>query len=182
VPVRRAAVLLVFVAFAGCGGAERVSKPPPRAPARMALSSPAFASGATIPVRFTCAGAGTSPPLRWSGVPAAARSLALLVEDPDAPGGTFVHWTLYALKPGLRALAAGAVAAGARQGANSAGGTGWTPPCPPGGDRPHRYVFTLYALSRPLGLAAGAAPGAVHDAVARVALARGELVGRFQRP
>jgi Raf kinase inhibitor-like YbhB/YbcL family protein len=168
-------------ATAACGGDETVSGPPPAAPARLHVQSPAFAPGATIPVRFTCAGAGTSPPLQWRGVPARARELALLVEDPDAPGGTFVHWTLYGVAPGTRGLPAGARPPGARQGTNSAGGRGWTPPCPPRGDRPHRYVFGLYALRSPLRLAAGAAPSDVRTAVGRAAIARGELVGRVQR-
>jgi Raf kinase inhibitor-like YbhB/YbcL family protein len=182
-PPRRAVVVsgLLLPLLAACGGGETVSGPPPSAPARIALESPAFTAGATIPRRYTCAGAGVSPPLRWHGVPARARALALLVEDPDAPGATFVHWTLYGLSPGLRSLRAGAVPAGARQGASSAGDTGWTPPCPPHGDPPHRYVFTLYALSAPLRLAAGADPGRVRTAVARAAVARGELVGRVQR-
>ncbi|HEY3018732.1 MAG TPA: YbhB/YbcL family Raf kinase inhibitor-like protein, partial [Solirubrobacteraceae bacterium] len=106
--------------------------------------------GAAIPVRFTCAGAGAQPRIAWRGVPRGARELVLVVTDPDAPGGRFVHWTAYGIAPGARA-----VPPGVREGANSAGKDGWTPPCPPEGDRPHRYVIELYALPRRSGLPAG---------------------------
>jgi Raf kinase inhibitor-like YbhB/YbcL family protein len=178
---RLATLLLLPLSAAACGGGDKFQGPPPAAPARIALGSPAFGRGGTIPSRYTCAGAGKSPPLRWRGVPAGAREQALLVDDPDAPGGTFVHWTLYRVPASVRSLDAGAVPPGARQGANSAGGTGWTPPCPPRGDAPHRYVFTIYALRRAPRLPAGAAPGRVRTAVAGAALARGELVGRASR-
>ena len=177
------ALTLCLLAVTGCGGGggERVSGPPPAAPAAITLGSADFADGGTIPRRFTCSGAGDTPELHWSGVPSGARELALLVEDPDAPGGTFVHWTLYGLDAGLRALPAAAVPTNATEGANSRGEHGWTPPCPPEGDSPHRYVFTLYALRAPSGLEAHAAPEDVRSAVAAGATARGQLVGRFGR-
>ena len=120
-------------------------------------------------LRAALAPRGRSPALAWRGVPAGARELVLAVEDPDAPGGTFVHWTVFGIPPSARGLPA----AGVRQGENSGGGRGWTPPCPPRGDRPHRYVFGLYALRRPSGLRAGARPEAVRAALASGALARG---------
>ena len=129
--------------------------------AALVLTSPAFANGAAIPVRYTCDGAGVSPPLRWTAPPRGTRSFALMVVDPDAPGGRFVHWTASAIPASARALAAGGHAP--REGRNSAGGTGWTPPCPPAGPA-HRYVFTLTAVG-----AGGRA------------LARARLVGRFGR-
>jgi phosphatidylethanolamine-binding protein (PEBP) family uncharacterized protein len=92
-----------------------------------------------------------------------------------------VHWTVFGLAPGTRGLPAGGrLPAGAASGANSAGGTGWTPPCPPPGDKPHRYVFTLYALRRPSGLRAGAEASAVRAALA-APLARGRLTGTYSR-
>jgi Raf kinase inhibitor-like YbhB/YbcL family protein len=173
--------VLVAAAFAGCGGDDTVEGPPPAAPDRIRLTSPAFASGAAIPPRFTCSGDDVSPPLRWSGVPAEARSLALLLEDPDAPGGTFVHWTLFALAPTTTGLGAGEVPADAREGKNSSGDEGYGGPCPPEGDEAHRYAFVLYALRSDPGLEAGADPEQVRDAIAGRAVARGELVGRFER-
>jgi len=135
----------------------------------------AWRDGATIPVRYTCSGAGARPPVTWRGVPRRARELVLVVTDPDAPGGRFVHWTAYGIAPDAHALPSRV-----REGRNSAGKNGWTPPCPPKGDRPHRYVFALYALARRSGLAPGAEPDRVIGAL-RGALARGALVGRFGR-
>jgi Raf kinase inhibitor-like YbhB/YbcL family protein len=169
-----------LAAVAGCGG-DRVSGAAPGAPAAITLRSPAFREGGTIPDRFTCASIGRSPPLRWSGVPARARELALLVEDPDAPGGTFVHWVLFHLAPGLRRLSSGSVPDAARQGVSSTGSVGWTGPCPPKGDAPHHYAFTLYALKAPLTQPDGAKAADVRAAIAKTALARGRLVGRFGR-
>jgi len=128
--------------------------------AALALTSPAFANGGTIPVRYTCDGAGLSPALRWTPPPAGTRSFSLTVVDPDAPGGHFVHWTVSGIPASSRGLAAGAHAP--REGRNSAGGRGWTGPCPPSGT--HRYVFTLRALG----------PGGRTLATAR-------LVGRYSR-
>jgi Raf kinase inhibitor-like YbhB/YbcL family protein len=183
--VRRAALIAVAAAAAlgGCGGGggEKLTGPPPAAPDRIRLTSPAFAANETIPVRFTCSGAGVSPPLAWTGVPAGARELALLVEDPDAPGGTFVHWILFKLAPRTRRLAAGTVPRGARQGESSTGDARYAGPCPPDGDQPHHYEFVLYALSKPLDLPAGAPAADVRAAVEAGALARGRLVGRFAR-
>lgn len=175
------AVAIAAIALGGCGGGDRVQGPAPSAPATLTLRSEAFRSGATIPRRFTCASVGKSPPLAWSGLPARTRELALLVEDPDAPGGTFVHWVLFHLPPGLRALPAGSVPDAARQGVNSSGSAGWTPPCPPEGDSPHRYEFRLYALRAPLSEQDGAAADEVRAAIGRGALAEGRLVGVFGR-
>jgi hypothetical protein len=164
------------VAAAGCGGGAHGSATPAGAPpAGFALSSPAL--GETIPGRYTCDGAGTSPSLRWSGAPRAAE-LVLVVQDPDAPGGTFVHWTAFAIV----ARTVGFIPAGARlrSGENSAGKTGWTPPCPPKGDKPHRYEFSLYALRRPSGLKPGASPEQVRAKLAG-APARGSFTATYVR-
>jgi len=172
--------VLLGAALTACGD-ETVEGPPPSAPERIRLTSPAFAPGAAIPSRFTCDGEDVSPPLQWSGVPAEARSLALLLEDPDAPGGTFVHWTLFAIAPTATALREGQVPAGAREGENSFGDRGYGGPCPPEGDEPHRYVFVLYGLRSALELDAGASPEQVRAAIAERAIARGELTARFGR-
>ena len=174
---RLASWAAVLAVLAGCGS-EKVSGPPPAAPTRMTLSSPAFGGGAAIPRRFTCDGANASPPLRWSRPPAGARSLALLMEDPDAPGGTFVHWTAYGLAARAGGLEAGQRAP--REGTNSFGDRGYGGPCPPGGQT-HRYVFTVYALRSRLPLEPGAKPADVRAAIAKSALARGQLTGRYGR-
>jgi hypothetical protein len=156
------------IAAPGCGGGGDAPARD-RSPSRLTVRSPAFAGGATIPRRYTCAGAGDAPPLRWSGVPAGARALALTVEDPDAPGGTFVHWVVVDLPASATGLAGRDLPGGAQE------LHGWTPPCPPTGDRPHRYVFTVSALRHRLG--ARTDP----DAIAGASLGHGQLVGRFAR-
>jgi hypothetical protein len=168
------------IALCACGSGGS-SSPAPSAPATLRLSSPAFAAGGTIPARFTCDGANESPPLAFGGVPAGARQLALSMDDPDAPGGDFTHWLLYRVPPRTRALAAGAVPPGAAQGRNSFGRSGYSGPCPPKGDRPHRYRLVLYALRRPLALAPGASPDAFRAAVSGAALAEGTLRGTYSR-
>ena len=127
------------------------------APATFAISSPAFADGAPIPQPYTCDGADHSPPLRFQSPPRNARSLALVVEDPDAPDPaapktTWIHWVLYDLEPSLDGLPAGAATSlpgGVREGLNDWRRTGWGGPCPPVGR--HRYSFRLFALDRMLG-------------------------------
>jgi Raf kinase inhibitor-like YbhB/YbcL family protein len=175
------AIPALGLALAACGGGDRVEGPPPSAPERITLTSTAFAGGGTIPTRYTCDGDEVSPPLAWKGVPGGARELALLVEDPDAPGGTFVHWVLFKLTADTRKLAAGSVPRGARQGKSSTGKAAYAGPCPPKGDAPHHYEFTLYALKSAIDLPDGAAADEVRAAVAKAALARGRLVGRFGR-
>lgn len=153
------------------------------------LSSPAFAAGDRLPVRFTADGEGVSPPLVWTGVPAAAASLALIVEDPDAPSARpLVHAIVVDIDPGLSSLGEGAIAAdgagdgGKNVGRNSFFAEGWLPPDPPTGHGPHDYVFQLLALGRGPDRP-DAAPGRsdflelVQDRV----LAAGLLVGTYSR-
>jgi Raf kinase inhibitor-like YbhB/YbcL family protein len=174
-----AAMVLLILALAACGGdGGSVKGSAPAAPDTLRLSSAAFAAGATIPRRYTCDGANEAPPLRWTRPPKATRELALLVEDPDAPGGTFVHWTVYGLPAAATHLTR---ATEAKQGENSFGKRGYNGPCPPKGDKPHRYVFTLYALKVRTTLKAGAKPARVRAAIAKRAVARGRLIGRFGR-
>jgi Raf kinase inhibitor-like YbhB/YbcL family protein len=174
--MRRAAVVLL-VCLAGCGGGEKLKSPPPAAPRQLTVTSPDFPPNGAIPARFSCDGAKARPALRFGGVPAGAAELALVVVDPDAGG--FVHWTAYALPADTRSLAATGLPAGAREGENSAGSTGWTPPCPPSGT--HRYEFRLYWLKRKSGLDAGAKPDDVIAAVRSSAGGSGLLVGRYAR-
>ncbi len=165
-------VVVGILVMTACGGGEDVNVPESDAPQTITVTSTAFEDGEPIPQQFTCQGEGSSPPLDWTGVPADAASLALVVTDPDAPRGTFVHWVLYDLPARDSGLAAGEVPAGASEADNSAGKSGWYPPCPPSGT--HRYVFTLYALSEPV---TGRRSQDVLDEIARVAVARGSLTG-----
>jgi Raf kinase inhibitor-like YbhB/YbcL family protein len=172
--------LLSALALAGCGGndaqTDTLGEPPPTAPESIKLTSPAFGRNDTIPKEFTCDGENSSPPLQWSNVPKESKELALLVEDPDAPSGNFVHWTAYGIDPGSTT-----VPDGAEEGENSAGRTGYTGPCPPEGDDPHRYVFALYALDEATRLAAGASPDDLRNALDRSAIARGQLIAKYGR-
>jgi Raf kinase inhibitor-like YbhB/YbcL family protein len=167
-----AAALLGLSVVAGCGGHEGASVPRSSAPATITVTSAAFADGATIPVRFTCRGAGGVPPLHWTGVPGEAQSVALVVSDPDAPGGTFLHRVAYDLPGGDVELRDGRLPPGAQEAQNSAGRSGWSPPCPPSGT--HHYLFTVYALR---GHVAGVSNAEVLDAIARQAIAKGQLTG-----
>jgi hypothetical protein len=177
--------LVAVAALAGCGGGNKKESATPEAavPETIGLSTPAFKDGAAIPEKFTCAGAGVAPTLVWKDAPEDATELALVVEDPDAPGGTFVHWTAYGIPIAGRGIVpeGAKLLAGTAQGENSAGKTGWTPPCPPGGDKPHHYVFTLYALPEASGLKPGAKPDDVRAALSS-AVARGSFTGTFSRP
>ena len=149
------------------------------APASIKLSSPAFTSNGTIPAEFTCSGRDISPPLRWSGVPNGARELALELIDLDAPGGPFVHWALARISPSVTSVAAGeSIPPGAVAGRNSFAKIGYGGPCPPPGDKPHRYVFVLLALRSPSGLSRGFGADALP---ASLALALGELEATYGR-
>jgi Raf kinase inhibitor-like YbhB/YbcL family protein len=120
-----------------------------------------------------------SPPLGFGRVPRRARELALVVEDPDAD--RFVHWTVLGLAPDTAGMREGRVPEGAVETENGFGARRWGGPCPPEGDDPHRYVFALYAFSRPLGLGADASPDEVREAIAGAAIARGTLTASYGR-
>jgi Raf kinase inhibitor-like YbhB/YbcL family protein len=154
----------------------------------MTITSTAFAQGGAIPRRHTCDGEDLSPVLDWAGVPAAARSLVLLVDDPDAPDPaapkmTWVHWVLYNLPPDAKGLGEGApssaLPAGTREGLNDWGRTGYGGPCPPMGR--HRYFHKLYALDTILPDLGRPTKAALEKAMHGHVLAHCELVGTYQR-
>jgi Raf kinase inhibitor-like YbhB/YbcL family protein len=154
----------------------------------LTLTSPAFKPGAEIPVKYTCEGADTSPPLEWSGVPPRAKSLALIVDDPDAPDPkapkmTYVHWVLYDIPPTTTRLAEGAAKGGlppgTREGKNDWKRTGYGGPCPPIGR--HRYFFKLYALDTEL-VDLGAPPKPqLEKAIEGHVVETAELIGTYQK-
>ena len=151
----------------------------------LSLSSIAFQDGEIIPAKYTCEGQDISPPLMWSELPQGTQSLALIVDDPDAPGGVFTHWVVFNILPDSRQLpeaipTQAQLSSGALQGKNDFGRIGYGGPCPPLG-RPHRYRFTLYALDRALGLKAGVSKKQVVDAMQGHILAQGQLTGTYQR-
>jgi len=151
------------------------------AAASLGLASGSFEAGGSIPKQFSCQGAGASPELHWDAPPAKTASLALVVEDPDAPSGTFVHWVVYGLTATLRSLAQGApLPAGAKHGSNDFGHKAYGGPCPPPGAA-HHYHFMLYALDKSIDLPAGASASDLREAMHGHVLAQGELVGTFGR-
>lgn len=145
------------------------------------LKSSAFEDGGTIPARYAKDGENVFPPLEWSGVPAQTRELALLVEDPDAPSGRFVHWIVIGLPPMLDRLETGQLPEPAVEACNDFGERGYGGPQPPEGDPPHRYVFTLLALDETVDLPPGGGYRQFHDAVQGKERGRGQLVGRYGR-
>ena len=170
--------MLAVVALAGCGGlSDDDDDPAPGAPEEIELTSPSFKPGGTLPSEVTCDGDEQPPGLHWTDVPERARSLALVLEDPDAPAGTFVHWTAWDIDPSAGTL----IGEGPVEGENDFGDEGYGPPCPPEGDDPHRYRFILYALKQPLGLKSGAGPDEVKDRIEEQAVARGVLEARYNR-
>ena len=160
----------------GCGFfGDDVTEPARTAPATLVLTSPAFEDGGTVPQRYTCTGRNESPPLQWSGVPDDAGSLALVVTDPDAPGGTYVHWIVFNLDKATRSLPAGSLPAGTLQARNSAGHARYDGPCPPNGT--HHYRFTVYALRSATTLDNGIDTSRALNAIDGKAIGRGTLVG-----
>ncbi len=159
--------------------------PAAEATAAMTLSSPAFSAGAPIPAQFTCSGADSSPALNWTGAPADTSSFALIVEDPDAPSGTFIHWVLFNLPGNKIALPADlpkadSLPGGGSQGTNSFGSVGYRGPCPPPGP-PHHYHFILFALDSPLDANSSYDASALRSAMTGHVKATAELVGTFGR-
>jgi len=187
-------VAALALALAGCGR-ERASTPQTQQasagePAMsITVTSTAFTAGQTIPKRHTGDGEDLSPPLSWIGVPAGAKELALIMEDPDAPVGLWVHWVLCKVPPGTAGLAEGVPKsptltepAGAIQGKNSwsSGNVGYRGPAPPPG-KPHRYIFRLYALNAPLDVKPGLTRQQLLTATEGHVLAQGELTGLYGR-
>jgi Raf kinase inhibitor-like YbhB/YbcL family protein len=149
------------------------------------LTSKAFRDGQQIPKKYTCSGQDVSPDLEWSGAPPETKSFALIVDDPDAPAGVWVHWVLYDLPAELHHLPEGMPADrelrnGARQGKNDFGKFGYGGPCPPSGP-PHRYFFKMYALREKTGLKAGANKADLEQAMKGKTIEQATLTGKFGR-
>ncbi|HUV04244.1 MAG TPA: YbhB/YbcL family Raf kinase inhibitor-like protein [Armatimonadota bacterium] len=148
------------------------------------LRSEAFEDGGSIPSRYTCDGAGISPPLSWSGVPHEARNLALICEDPDAPKGVFTHWVVFNIPPDTTQLPedippAKTLKSGARQGTNSVQRIGYVRLCPPSGA--HRYYFRLYALDTELNLQPGITKEELLEAMQGHVVAEAQVMGTYAR-
>ncbi|MEK7773667.1 MAG: YbhB/YbcL family Raf kinase inhibitor-like protein [Deltaproteobacteria bacterium] len=151
------------------------------------ILSPDFKDGDTVPRRFSCDGEDMSPEIQWDGAPPAAKSLVLVVEDPDAPSGTFTHWIVYDMPSSLhklsRGIGNGAIPGGViKQGRTDFGRNGYGGPCPPKGHGPHRYNFILMALDIPaLGLPDGAGKSDIERAMKGHILGTTKLMGIYRR-
>lgn len=145
----------------------------------MDITSPAFDPGQPIPSKYTPFGEDISPPLIFSDVPAEAKSLALIMDDPDAPAGTWTHWTVWNIDPSSQGLGSAQKLPGSKEGVTSAGYAGYHGPCPPAGT--HRYVFKLYALDKVLDLPSAATADQLKSEIEGHELAQVELVGLYSK-
>lgn len=143
------------------------------------VSSPAFASMGQIPAKYTCDGSDVNPPLKWEGVPAQAKSLALIVDDPDAPAGTWVHWVMWNIDTARTEIAENSVPKGAVQGMTDFRKQAYGGPCPPSGS--HRYFFKLYALDTVLNIPPRSSKADLEKAMKGHIVANAELVGTYKR-
>ena len=178
--------VLFAAAVLGClataGGADQ---PTPKKVMSLQITSPAFSEGQPIPPKYTCQGSDISPSLAWTNSPEKTRSFALIMDDPDAPMGTWVHWVLYDLPANAAGLPEDVakiqvIANGAKQGMNTWPRLGYGGPCPPPG-KPHRYFFKLYALDAMLDLKPGLTKKDLLKAMEGHVLAEGQLMGTYQR-
>ena len=196
------AFLLLLLLLSACAAPTRTATPPPAIaePATFALNptepaelpteanrplqltSDAFTNGQSIPAKYSCLGKNTSPALAWTEPPAGTQTLALIVDDPDAPGRTWTHWVLFNLPPDTRALPEDYSApegSGILTGKNSSGMNRYEGPCPPSGT--HRYYFRLYALDIALSLAPGATKAQLLKEMEGHILQQAELMGTFSQ-
>ena len=179
----RPAFLLVAIpalAVGALGGPAFASRPAEKSKLKkITVTSAAFGNNKSIPSGFTCDGSNASPPLKFAKIPKATKDVALIMTDPDAPSGTFVHWVAWRLpKTGLpeESLPSAVV-----QGKNSIGNDAYQGPCPPPGSQPHHYVFNVYAVSKQITLPPGASADDLRAAVKGNVLAQGTLTGTYQR-
>jgi Raf kinase inhibitor-like YbhB/YbcL family protein len=170
-------VLFILLGIAGCRTSPETVEG--GNVATLQVTSSAFSEGASIPRKYTCDGENVSPPLSWSAVPAGTESWVVIIEDPDAPSGIWVHWVLYDLPSQTDSLQEGSQAGGV-EGRNTSRREGYSGPCPPRGPA-HRYFFKVFALDTVLHLKAGATKADVEKAMAGHILAQGQLMGTYSR-
>ena len=199
-----ATMAVLFFALTACGGSEKsketsasstsaqpttttapdqatttTASAPPVAPAPFAVTSPAFGDNTPIPAEYSCNGRNAPPPLRWENAPPGTESLALIVDDPDAVGGLYIHWVVTGIAPTATEIVEGALPQGAQVSLNSGGKAAYLGPCPPAGTGMHHYRFQLYALSKPLVLAPTTPAGQATQTIAGAAIATASTVGLF---
>jgi Raf kinase inhibitor-like YbhB/YbcL family protein len=170
---------LVALALPACGGDDQSEPAVAPGAQSFAFTGGDVAGGEPIDTRFSCDGDNVSPALAWEKPPAGTVEQALVVDDPDAPGGSFVHWVAYGIPPGQTEIASGSTE-GLVEGANDTGGIGWTGPCPPEGET-HGYVFTLYALEAMTGLEEGASLDDLRAAIDGHIIGQATLTAPYSR-
>ena len=179
----------MLLLLAACGGDEEAARgnPPPEPPpvTEFKIIIGAFEEGAPVPARYSCEGENISPEIVWTGVPVGTNSFAVVMDDPDAPGGVYNHWVLFNLPPDLQGLPLGVpstaeLAGGGVHGQNSTGNAGYMGPCPPPGSA-HRYRFTVFALDRMIDLDSSADKQGLLDALRGHILADSLRTGTYQR-
>lgn len=161
------------------GGLGDISTP--SGATELSVRSPAFEGGGTLPERFTCDGAGDVPALEWDGGPEDTVEYALVVTDPDAPGDAFVHWVIAGIPPAETQVGEGRLPSGATIGSNSEGDEAWFPACPPVGDAPHTYRFTVYALDEQTQLEQGFAAAELQQQAEGSVVGAGSLEASYGR-
>ena len=179
--------MMLFAALASCGARNRAPDQTNGGPAvenatlaKLSLTSDAFRAGQPIPAQFTCDGANQTPTIHWDDPPAGTKSFALVIDDPDAPSGTFRHWGVSDIPASARSIGGGQRVG--TEVANDFGKLGYGGPCPPKGHGPHHYHFKLFALDTDkLGLSQSAKVVDVENAARQHAIAEGEIVGTYER-
>ena len=181
-------ILMLLVLISGCIASEPDEETLIKEDVNMdviSVSSDVFENGGMLSSEYTCDGSDVSPGLFWNTVPAGTQSIALIVDDPDAPGGTWVHWVIYNIPADSTGLTTAvpknkSLDDGSLQGKNDFGKIGYNGPCPPPG-KPHRYFFKVYALDTTLSLTSGATKSQVEAAMSGHILAQGEMIGKYGR-
>jgi Raf kinase inhibitor-like YbhB/YbcL family protein len=183
------ALALPILTLSGCGGAKvnpqhttlgvTPASSSPVQPAKFGVSSPAFAENTQIPVDYSCKGRNVPPALRWENVPTGTASLALVVDDPDAPGGLYLHWVVTGIPPSTTEIGEAPLPGAASVSQNSSGKPEYFGPCPPAGTGVHHYRFQLYALNKPLTLPPTTPAREAIQTIANATIAEARTVGLF---
>ena len=179
--------IMICAALASCGAGNHASNQANGGTAvqnstltKLSLTSEAFKDGQPIPTQYTCDGADQTPVLHWGEPPPGTKGFALVIDDPDAPSGTFRHWGVFDIPASARSIGGGHRVG--TEVANDFGKTGYGGPCPPKGHGPHHYHFKLFAVdAEKLGLSTGAKVADVENAASKHAIAQGELIGTYER-
>lgn len=169
-------LILGILLFTGCLGGGEGGKN-----MKIDVNSPSFEEKGEIPVKYTCSGQGINPEINIGNLPEETKSIALIVDDPDAPGGKFTHWIAWNISPDTQRINENSVPSEAVEGLNGFGKTGYGAPCPPKGHGTHRYRFKVYALDKEIELSSKSKQSDLEKAMKNHVLAEGKLTGKYSR-